>query len=269
MTTENYVHGYSEREALRLYDQARSVQEFIHYDTAFPAGSRVLEAGCGVGAQTVTLAEKSPEARIVSADIAADSLNRARNAVRDKGLSNVEFYHADIFALPFREEDFDHLFVCYLLEHLPNPERALTSLRRVLKPGGSVTVIEGDHGSCYFYPETEESLKVWNCLIRVQESLGGNSLIGRQVFPLLKQSGFRDIRVSPRMLYMDQSEPGLMDSFVRKTIVPMVEGVKAQAIDTGLTDERQWDKGINDLRSIADREDGIFCYTFFKAVAVK
>lgn len=173
MTTENYVHGYSEREALRLYDQARSVQEFIHYDTAFPAGSRVLEAGCGVGAQTVTLAEKSPQARIVSADIAADSLNRARNTVREKGLSNVEFYHADVFDLPFREEDFDHLFVCYLLEHLPTPDRALTSLRRVLKSGGSVTVIEGDHGSCYFHPETEESLNVWNCLIRVQESLGG------------------------------------------------------------------------------------------------
>jgi|GEM_PF-3929500 len=68
---------------------------------------------------------------------------------------------------------------------------------------------------------------------------------------------------------MDQSEPGLMDSFVRKTIVPMVEGVKAQAIESGLTDERLWNKGINDLRGIADREDGTFCYTFFKAVAVK
>jgi SAM-dependent methyltransferase len=264
-----YVHGYSEREAERLHDQANSVRDLLHHDTAYPAGSRVLEAGCGVGAQTITLARKSPKARIVSIDISAVSLGKARALIDKEGFPNVQFQQADIFHLPFVRESFDHVFLCFMLEHLAEPVRALKVLRKVLKRSGSITVIEGDHGSCYFHPETEEAKGAWNCLIRVQASLGGNSLIGRQVFPLLNQSGFCNIDVSPRMVYIDRSKPELMDGFVEKTIIPMVEGVRMQALEMGLMEKRSWEKGIKDLHRVAESEKGTFCYTFFKAVAIK
>ncbi|OQX21646.1 MAG: SAM-dependent methyltransferase [Desulfobacteraceae bacterium IS3] len=266
---EDYVHGYSERETRRLYDQAGSVQEFIHYDTVFPAGASVLEAGCGVGAQTVTLAAKSPQASITAIDISENSIDKARRLIVEKGFPNVKFRLADIFDLPFEQECFDHVFICYVLEHLAEPEKALQSLYNVLKPGGTVTLIEGDHGSCYFHPETTAALHVWHCLVDVQKGLGGNSLIGRQAFPLLKQAGFRNIRVSPRMIYIDRSKPALMDSFVGKTIIPMVEGVRDRAMETGLTDETSWNRGIRNLYRIAEGADGTFCYTFFKAVGIK
>ena len=51
-----YVHGYSGHEEERLLDQASTLTGLLHHDTRYPAGARVLEAGCGVGAQTVTLA---------------------------------------------------------------------------------------------------------------------------------------------------------------------------------------------------------------------
>jgi cyclopropane fatty-acyl-phospholipid synthase-like methyltransferase len=57
--TGAYVHGYDPRENLRLQDQASTLVELLHSDTAYPAGSSVLEAGCGVGAQTITLAANS------------------------------------------------------------------------------------------------------------------------------------------------------------------------------------------------------------------
>ena len=68
----DYVHGYSGREAERLVDQATTLTELLHHDTRYPAGSRVLEAGCGVGAQTVALATGSPGASIMSIDISTD-----------------------------------------------------------------------------------------------------------------------------------------------------------------------------------------------------
>ncbi len=265
----HYVHGYSEREAERLHDQANSVKELLHHDTGFPARSRVLEAGCGVGAQIVTLAKSSPGAAIVSFDISPGSLRKARALINRESYSNVQFLRTDIYALPFQDGEFDHVFVCYVLEHLPDPIEGLASLRRVLKKGGSMTVIEGDHGSCYFHPETEEALRAWNCLIKVQAHLGGNSLIGRQVFPLLKESGFQKIHVSPRMVYVDQSKPDLMDGFVRKTIIPMVEGVREKALEMGLMEKGPWEKGIKDLFKVAESEKGAFCYTFFKATAFK
>jgi len=265
----SYVHGYSEREAERLHDQANAVRELLHHDTAYPPGSLVLEAGCGVGAQTVTLARRSTGARFISIDISLDSLRKAQELVQSYGLSSVHFQHADIFALPFAEGAFDHLFVCYVLEHLQDPLGALAALRRVLRTAGSITVIEGDHGSCYFHPQTPEALHVWNCLIQVQAHLGGNSLIGRELYPLLKQAGFRELHVSPRMVYCDSSRPALMEGFVGKTITPMVEGAREQALQMGLTDRATWNKGIHHLYQLAESEQGTFCYTFFKATGLK
>jgi SAM-dependent methyltransferase len=266
---KDYVHGYSEREAIRLVDQASSVRDLFHHDTTYPPRSLVLEAGCGVGAQTVTLATNCPDATIVAADIAADSLGKAKAIVEEERHNNVHFERADVFALPHSEETFDHVWVCHLLEHLSRPVDALERLGRVLRADGTMTVIEGDHGSCYFHPETKDALRAWRSLIRVQASLGGNSLIGRELFPVLSRAGFSGIRVSPRMVYMDRSKPMLMDGFVRRTIIPMVEGVREMALQMGLLDESGWDRGIRDLHAVADRDDGTFCYTFFKAVASK
>ncbi|HBZ55961.1 MAG TPA: SAM-dependent methyltransferase [Syntrophobacteraceae bacterium] len=263
----DYVHGYSDREAERLHDQADAVMELIHHDTHYPAGSRVLEAGCGVGAQTVTLAARSPDATFLAVDHAQDSLQRAQSLAADHGLANVQFAHADLYQLPYDEASFDHVFLCFVLEHLTSPIKVLAQLRRVLRPGGTITVVEGDHGSCYFFPETKEALRAWQCLIDVQASLGANSLVGRQLYPLLRVASFQPATVSPRMLYMDSSNPKLMDAFVRKTIVPMVEGVREPVLAQAFIDQSGWAKGIRDLRSIADDPLGTFCYTFFKAVA--
>jgi len=265
----DYVHGYSEREAERLRDQAASTRDLLHHDTSYPAGHTVLEIGCGVGAQTVTLAKNSPGARILSLDISTPSLEAARATVRREGLSNVAFQRADLFRLPFEDETFDHVFVCFVLEHLEDAPGGLAEARRVLKGGGTTTVIEGDHGSCYWHPASEESLLVWRCLIEVQASLGADSQIGRRLYPLLAGAGFRGVEVSPRMVYADVSRPGVMDGFVLRTIVPMVETARERAFAMGLADAAAWRKGIGDLRAVAERPDGAFCYTFFKATGVR
>ena len=51
-------------------------------------------------------------------------------------------------------EPFDHVFVCFVLEHLARPVEALSILERLLRPGGTITLIEGDHGSTYFHPDS-------------------------------------------------------------------------------------------------------------------
>lgn len=268
MTSNDYVHGYSERESVRLSDQANTLEELLHSDTKYPAGSKVLEAGCGIGAQTVILSKNSPQAQITSIDISGDSLNLAKKRAAEEGVTNVEFRVENIFDLPFEDESFDHIFVCFVLEHLKEPVLALEKLRRVLKKGGTVTVIEGDHGSCFFHPETEAGVEAWNSLIEVQAELGGDSLIGRQVYPLLKQAGFIDIMTSPRMVYSDSSRPHMEEGFVRRTIIPMVEGVRESAIEMEIIDAETFDRGIDDLHMTA-AEYGTFVYTFFKGVGRK
>ena len=228
-----YVHGYSGREAERLVDQANAVTELLHRDTRYPDGARVLEAGCGVGAQTVTLAVNSPGARIVSIDVSAESLAAARERARAAGVTNVVFQRADIYALPFAPASFDHVFACFVLEHVPRPVEALAAMRRVLKPGGTLTVFEGDHGSTYFHPDSAAARKAIECLVELQARAGGDSLIGRSLYPLVVSAGFQAVEVSPRMVYVDASRPHLVEGFTKRTFTAMVEGVGERALAEG------------------------------------
>jgi ubiquinone/menaquinone biosynthesis C-methylase UbiE len=261
-----YIHGYDARENLRLQDQADTLVELLHSDTQYPAGSLVLEAGCGVGAQTLTLAKGSPAAQIVSLDISFQSLQEARRTIPSAGTGPVSFLQADIFHLPFPPHSFDHLFVCFVLEHLTDPVEALRKLKGVVKPGGSLTVIEGDHGSAYFYPDSSYAQRAIDCQIQLQRQAGGNALIGRELYPLLQQAGFRSIQVSPRMVYVDAGRPAWVEGFTKKTFTAMIEGVRQAALSSGMIDEAAFDRGIADLYRTAE-PDGVFCYTFFKAVA--
>jgi len=263
---QDYVHGYSGRERERLADQADTLAELLHSDTFYPPGSVVLEVGCGVGAQTVTLARRSPQATIVAMDISEESLAAAQESVRSADLRNVVFQQADVYSMTFAPGEFDHVFACFVLEHLTRPREALAHLRQILKPGGTITVIEGDHGSTYFHPESPYARQAIRCLIELQARAGGDSLIGRTLYPLLLESGFRHIAVSPRMVYVDSSRPQLVEGFTKNTFTAMVEGVRERALAAGLIDEDTWEKGIRDLYRTAE-PDGTFCYTFFKALA--
>jgi len=158
------------------------------------------------------------------------------------------------------------VFVCFVLEHLNNPLGALGRLKRFLKEGGTITAIEGDHGSAFFHPNSAAAQRAIQCLVDLQASTGGDALIGRRLYPLLVAAGLKNVTVSPRMVYVDASRPQLVDGFTRKTFNAMVEGVRDDAIAHGLIDEATWDQGLRDLHRTTE-PDGVFCYTFFKAVA--
>lgn len=268
---EQYVHGYHSQENQRLNDQAGTLVELLHSDTGYPAGTAVLEVGCGVGAQTLALAERSPGAALTCVDISPESLAEARQRATGEGLEQVTFLQADVFDLPAADGPlsagrFDHVFICFLLERLSDPAGALVRLRAMLKPGGTITVIEGDHGSTYFHPESQAARDAITCQITLQRLAGGDALIGRRLYPLLTTAGYRDVSVSPRQVYVDASRPSLVDGFTRKTFTAMIDGVRQPALAAGLIDAQRFDDGIRDLLRTTE-PDGVFCYTFFKAVA--
>jgi ubiquinone/menaquinone biosynthesis C-methylase UbiE len=263
-----YVHGYDHRENIRLQDQASTLVELLHSDTFYPSGSRVLEAGCGVGAQTITLARNSPNALFTSVDISEVSVAEAKRTAATAGVTNVQFEKADIFNLPFGLDSFDHIFVCFVLEHLSQPVKALQVLKNHLRKGGTITVIEGDHGSVYFYPDSEPAHRAIQCQVELQRRAGGNAMIGRELYPLLRQTGFNPVTVSPRMVYVDGSKPELVEGFTKRTFTAMTEGIRESAIKAGIIEQHLFEKGIEDLYRTAET-DGVFCYTFFKGTGHK
>ncbi|RKT88829.1 Methyltransferase domain-containing protein [Saccharopolyspora antimicrobica] len=266
--TIDYVHGYSESEARRLGDQANALAALLHEGTSYPAGSKVLEVGCGIGAQTAHLVASSPGARIVAVDVNDASLAQARARVAATAPeAEVEWIRADLFDLPFPEASFDHLFVCFVLEHLRDPQRALVELRRFLQPGGTVTAIEGDHGSALFHPDSAAARAAINCQVQLQSTAGGDALIGRKLQPLLASAGYGGITVHARPVYADQNLPELVDDFTRNTFIAMIESIGDDALAAGLTTPDDWRRGMADLHRTTE-PGGTFHYTFFKAMAV-
>ncbi|MGW7411579.1 methyltransferase domain-containing protein [Streptomyces sp. NPDC054863] len=205
---------------------------------------------------------------IVAVDRSEESLAQARAHVTDllPG-APVEWHRADLLELPFPDAEFDHIFVCFVLEHLADPLRARAGLRRMLRPGGTITVIEGDHGSAFFHPDSAHARAAIDCQARHQEAAGGNALLGRQVQPLLTGAGSESVEVRPRTVYADETRPGLVDGFTRNTFIAMVDSVRDDALAAALTTGADWDRGITDLRRTAT-PGGTFHYTFFKGVAV-
>ena len=130
-----------------------------------------------------------------------------------------------------------------------------------------MVVIEGDHGSTFFYPDSQYAHAAIDCQIQLQKQNGGNSNIGRELYPLLKSAGFLTFRFHRECLRRCK-QTGLVEGFIKNTFTAMIEGVGETAILQGITDQVAFEKGINDLYRTAE-PDGVFSYTFFKAFGTK
>ena len=154
------------------------------------------------------------------------------------------------------------------MEHIPNPIKALNNLKRVLKKNGTITLIEGDHGSAYFHPDSELANKAIQCQVKLQKENGGDANIGRRLFPLLEEARFENIRVSARQVYVDDSNPEWVEGFTRNTFTAMIKGISEEAISRDLIGRTEFEQGIRDLYKTAEG-GGTFCYTFFKGIGTK
>jgi len=114
-------------------------------------GERVLELGPGTGVFTVDAAQKvGPEGQLIAVDIQPKMIAQVEERVREAGLTNVETHVADACHLPLDDESVDRAFLVTVLPEIPDQDRALAELRRVLrspepaegKPGGLLSITE-------------------------------------------------------------------------------------------------------------------------------
>ena len=262
------MHGYTDKETRRLREQSLILESLLHDGTHYAPGSRVLEVGCGVGAQTSILLRRNPGIHLTSIDKSRESVEKASAFMLESGFENVTVKQADLFEQTFTPASFDHIFVCFVLEHIEEPVEALLIMKKLLRPGGTVTLIEGDHGSGLWTPETDASRQAWAGLIDSQKLLKHDPNIGRRLYPLLEQAGFSIDYVSPRPVYADQSDPVLRDGVVNQIIAPMVYSAGVHVLEEKLVEPENWEKGLADISSIASVEDGTFFYTWFKGLGV-
>jgi ubiquinone/menaquinone biosynthesis C-methylase UbiE len=104
-------------------------------------GDRVLDVGCGTGSLNFALPEAASVAAVVGIDQAEVYLASARSRAGDLRFS---FRHADARALPFPDASFDRAYSMLVLQFIPDADRAVAEMCRVVRPGGCVTAAVWD-----------------------------------------------------------------------------------------------------------------------------
>lgn len=119
-------------------------------------GMRILEVGCGSGAFTIFAARASGiKGEVYALDIQPRMLMQLKKKLsrsENRDIKNIKLVEGDAHKLPFNDNSFDVVYTVTVLQELPDQNRALKEMKRVLKPGGILAVSE-------FLPDPDYPLK--------------------------------------------------------------------------------------------------------------
>ncbi|WP_225764752.1 methyltransferase domain-containing protein [Stenotrophomonas sp. Marseille-Q4652] len=263
-----YLHGFSATEQARLRKQARLFEPTIFHDIDFCNSRHVLEVGSGVGAQTEILLRRFPELRVTGIDLNERQLGAAIEQLGTMPWlqGRYEFQQADATNLPFDARSFDGAFLCWVLEHVPSPARALAEVRRVLSPGSPVYLTEVMNASFLLDPYSPNLWRYWMAFNDFQIDSGGDPFVGAKLGNLLLAGGFRDVQTQTRTLHLDNREPAR-----RKVMFALWEELLLSAADQLLAAEKVDQATVDGMRrefsQVQNDPDAVFFYSFVQARA--
>ncbi|WP_127529611.1 class I SAM-dependent methyltransferase [Paenibacillus kobensis] len=206
-----------EAELLRLREQALmgwNNQFRTMVGLGLQDGMKVLEVGSGPGFITEKLLEDLPGSEITALDIDEVLLNGARQRLSHIPASRLQWVQASVYETGLPEGQYDIVIARLLFLHLHQPLEAAAELKRVLKPGGKLLIVDIDDGIFgAVHPEIDLLHSLLSKLTKRQAASGGNRHIGRGLPRLLTQAGFADVD---------------MDACVQHSDLHGIEGFKRQ-----------------------------------------
>lgn len=195
-STDSYLID-SDAEMLRLERQAAlygTADDLSHL--ALGPVDRVLDAGCGSGQITRTIAAAVPQGRVTGIDREPRYIDYARRRASAEGALNIEFVEGNLLALPFENDSFDVVWSKHVLQWIANPASALTEFSRVTRPGGRVIAANFDGFLLQHFPEdpvVRANTQRWFDAARAE--MGFDNWIGRKLPSLFLAAGLTDIRI--------------------------------------------------------------------------
>lgn len=159
---------------------------------ALQAGMSVLDVGCGTGVDALAMARLvGPNGHVMGIDPSQTMIDEARKRGAITNLP-VSFAQDDVYHLHFADNSFDRCRSDRTFQHLAEPERALSEMIRVTKPGGILLVVDGDHETRVIdtpYPDvTRRFLQFRNATLQQPD-------IAHRQYALFKQSGLTNVHV--------------------------------------------------------------------------
>ncbi len=203
----DYLHGYTDVERERLISQSRFLGPVIYENIDYSGRKKLLEVGCGVGAQLGLLLEKYPQLEVTGIDRSETQVDAARrNLAPQIAAGRAHVVHGNGASLPFTPGSFDAGFLCWVLEHAPERAALLRDFKRVLAPGAPVYATEVFLASLFVRPEPTALMRYWAIFSAFQEALDGDPQIGPKLGGYFAAADFAAISVYPIAWLLDARE---------------------------------------------------------------
>jgi ubiquinone/menaquinone biosynthesis C-methylase UbiE len=236
---QDYMLGYSEREACRLEEQAAFLQDLTEEmlrRAGLQPGMRVLDVGCGVGDVSLLVARMvGPCGAVLGVDRAAASVGTARQRAIGARATNVQFIEADVQTFA-TEQTFDAVIGRVVLMYLPDPSAVLRRLRKYVRPGGFIAFQEIDISHASQVPPSALFSNVTRWVSAAFRAGGAEPEMGSKLAATFLRAGLP----RPEMISMARAETGAQSraysyvaDFVRSAL-PLIEqscAASAEEID--------------------------------------
>jgi ubiquinone/menaquinone biosynthesis C-methylase UbiE len=263
-----YLHGFSAEEQARLRKQAHFGEYTVYQNINLSGVSNLLEVGCGVGAQSEIILRRFPDLKLTGIDRSPKQLEAARHMLAQipGAKDRVEIKEMDATAMEFSANSFDGAFLCWILEHVPDPLRVLSEVRRVLRPGSVVYATEVMNSSFFLDPYSPNVWKYWMAFNEYQMSHSGDPFVGAKLGNFFTQLGYQDVHTEIKTWFLDNRYPQ-----ARKDCIDywseLLLSASDQLVEAGLVTEDTVTGVRKEMSAVAGNPNAVFFYSFVQARA--
>jgi len=264
---EDYVLGNLENEITRLEIQSAFFEPLTRQTlsrTGIKKGMRCLDVGCGAGSVTQILAEFVGEkGQVVGTDVDEKYLQYCRNYSTE---GNTNFVLDDILKSRLPKESFDAVYSRFMFVHLKDAEKAIHSMKQLVKKGGAIIIEELDHApdSWLCYPENKSVNTLREIYVTLVNKAGGDPFAGRKIYSLMVEESLEaNLECNSPCLLMGHEPYNALGWRI-------AESLKPQIMSYGLLSENEYDRLYKDLKQLSiDKKSFITYARFFSIIGRK
>ena len=265
LSTERYTHGHHSS-VVEQHRQRTAEEAAAFFLPELKNDMKLLDFVCGPGSITVGFSKYLSDGEITGIDIAPEILEQAKELATTSNVSNIKFETGNVYDLNYPDNHFDAAYGHQVLQHLQHPIEALKEIKRIVKPGGIIAVRDADYGTMVHSP-LDPVLQHWlEVYHAVASHNGAEADAGRNLYPWLIDSGFRDIKMSSSTwtFYKQRQVLNWGDSWAERSTKS--EFAK-QAVEYQIATQSELESIANAWRSWARKPNAFFSFIHVEGLA--
>ncbi len=232
----------------KIFDDRTLVQDYRTLVPLLQLGMNVLDVGCGTGSITKDIAARVAPGKVVGIDNTSGFIDTGNKQYGH--IPNLALQHVDLFQYQ-PETPFDLVVSARTLQWLSHVPQAVNRMVSMLRPGGTLSVLDYNHTKVEWTPAPPESMtKFYQAFLAWREAAGMNNKIGDELIPVFKAANLRDVETFPANEHHTRGE---FNFKFRLAIWTKVAGLR-QIAEEGFISESERLQAIEDYSAWIENE---------------